>query len=407
MTTTRREFVLTASAAAASLGLGHGAPSLARLRVPPRAPLKILILGGTGFLGPHTVRAALARGHTVTLFNRGRTEQRRKEIGRELEFMEDVEILYGNRDPDKTADDWKPADQARDPASPRGLTQLHGRNWDAVIDNSGYYPRHVKASAGLLAPHVKHYTFISSISVYADSSRPEADETDRVGTISDPTVESMGDNYENYGPLKALCELAAEGALPGRVANVRPGLIVGPGDNTDRFTYWPVRIARGGEVLAPGSPSDPVQIIDVRDLGEWLVRCLEHNTAGVFNAVGPAAVPGSKYTMGEMLDACVEAAGSDARFTWCDAAFLREQNVSAWGDMPVWIPPEGDSAGSGLRANARARAAGLTFRPVPDTARATLEFWKTLPEDRRAKMQAGIKAEREAEVLAAWHKGRG
>lgn len=402
MPSTRREFL---ALSAAALGLGPAALPAVR-PAGGRSNLRILILGGTGFLGPHCVRAALGAGHAVTLFNRGRTEQRRRELGRELEFMRDVEVLHGNRDPEKHADDGLPDDR-RDPESPRGLTRLRGREWDAVIDTSGYFPRHVKASAELLAPAVQRYVFISSISVYAGDSRPGDDETAPVGTIPDPTVETMGANFENYGPLKALCERAAEGAMPGRVASIRPGLIVGPGDTTDRFTYWPVRVARGGEVLAPGTPADPVQFIDVRDLGEWIVRCCERSTAGVFNALGPEPAPGKPYGMGSLLATCREVSGSDASFTWCDAAFLRAMNVSAWSDMPVWLPPEGASAGAGLRSNAAAIAAGLTFRPVADTVRATLDFWGSLPEERRARPAAGIAPDRERQVLAEWRRRRG
>ncbi len=369
--------------------------------------MRILILGGTGFLGPHTVRAALAGGHTVTIFNRGRTEQRRREVGRELEFMDKVEVLYGNRDPEKTADDGAPAGQERDPNSPKGLTQLKGRTWDAVIDNSGYYPRHVKASATMLSNSAGQYVFISSISAYAEGGKAGADESDPVGTIADPNVETMGTQFENYGPLKALCEQAAEAAMPGRATNIRPGLIVGPGDTTDRFTYWPVRVAKGGEVLAPGSPSDPIQFIDVRDLAEWIVRCVERGVFGVYNALGPEPTPQRTYGIGSLLDECRTVSGSDARFTWCDAAFLKEMSVSPWGDMPVWVPPDGDGGVFGRRSNAAAMGAGLTFRPVAETVRATLEFWRGMPEERRSSLQAGIKPDREAEVLRAWHERNG
>ncbi|MFM9995990.1 MAG: NAD-dependent epimerase/dehydratase family protein [Phycisphaerales bacterium] len=415
MHTTRRAFL----AAGAGIGLTAVAGSITaagtRTRAQPSAggdkpvgkKLGILVLGGTGFLGPHTVRAALARGHTVTMFNRGRTEARRKEIGRELEFMDDVETLYGNRDPLKAADDYKPAEQ-RDPKSPMGMTQLEGRTWDAVIDNSGYYPRMVKASTELLAKQsAKQYVFISSISVYKSDGIVGADETDPCGTISDPTVETMGAQFENYGPLKALCEQAAESAFPGKATNIRPGLIVGPGDNTDRFTYWPVRVARGGEVLAPGSHADPIQFIDVRDLAEWIVTAVENRSVGFFNAVGPRPCPEKSYGIGELLDACKQVSGSDAKFTWCDAAFLREKEVSPWGDMPIWIPAEGDSLGSGMRSNRAAVAAGMTFRSVEDTVKATLEFWKSLPADRQSKLAAGITGDREQLVLAEWHKRKG
>ncbi len=186
--------------------------------------------------------------------------------------------------------------------------------------------------------------------------------------------------------------------MPGKVAVVRPGLIVGPDDPTDRFTYWPVRVARGGEVLAPGSPDDPIQIIDVRDLGEFLVRLIEDRTTGVFNALGPDR----PLTIGRTLAACKEVARSDASFTWVDAGFLEKQGVHPWSDMPAWVPSDGESAGMENVSNARAIRAGLTFRPIADTARATLEWFRTQPEDRRSKLRAGLPAEREAKVLAAW-----
>ncbi|HEY0093963.1 MAG TPA: SDR family oxidoreductase, partial [Archangium sp.] len=250
---------------------------------------RILILGGTAFLGPQLVEAARARGHTVTLFNRGKTRP---------QLFPDVEKLHGDRDPTKG----------------EGLKALEGRTWDAVIDTSGYVPRMVRASAQLLAPHVGQYLFISSISVYKDMSRPGLDETAPVATTSEPDNETIGG--ENYGALKALCEQEAEAAFPGRTTNIRPGLIVGPEDPTQRFTYWPERVARGGEVLAPGDGSDPVQFIDVRDLAEWTLLALENRDVGVFNATGPT----QPLTVGEMLEACKQAGQSDATFTWADAA---------------------------------------------------------------------------------------
>ena len=239
---------------------------------------RVLILGGTGFLGPATVEAALARGHQLTLFNRGRTRPG---------LFPDLEKLTGDRDPRKG----------------EGLKALAGRQWDAAIDNSGYYPRMVGASAKLLAGAVKQYIFISSISVYAQDSEEGADETARVATIPNPAIEEMGPNWENFGALKALCERAAEEAMPGRVTVVRPGYIVGPDDPSGRFTYWPVRVDRRGEILAPGEPADPVQFIDVRDLGAWLVQVVEDGTTGVFNATGPE----KRLGMGELLTACQRA----------------------------------------------------------------------------------------------------
>jgi 2'-hydroxyisoflavone reductase len=329
-------------------------------------PTTLLILGGTGFLGPHVVEQALVRGMKVTLFNRGKTN---------ADLFPEVEKLRGDRDGD--------------------LEALRGRSWDAVLDTSGYVPRIVRASAELLAPSVQQYVFISSVSVYAEFSRVGITEEDPVGTIEDETSEDVS---AHYGPLKALCERAAEQAMPGRVANIRPGLIVGPRDNSDRFTYWPVRIARGGEVLAPGTGQDPVRLIDVRDLAEWIVHVVEKRVTGVYNAVGPA----ERLTMGDMLGRTRDALGSAATFTWVDAKFLEEQGVQPWSHMPVWVPGEGESAGMGTVNAGRAMREGLRFRPLEDTAQATLAWFQTLPAERQAKLRAGITAEREAEVLAAW-----
>jgi 2'-hydroxyisoflavone reductase len=326
------------------------------------------MLGGTGFLGPHTVEAAVRRGHKVTLFNRGKTRPG---------LFPDLEKLQGDREKGD-------------------LKALEGRKWDAVVDTSASVPRWVKQAAEVLGPAPGHYLYVSSVSVYADLSKPGTDETAAVATIADPKIEKV--DGETYGALKALSEKAAEAAYPGKVAVVRPGLIVGPDDPTDRFTYWPVRVARGGEVLAPGAPDDPIQLIDVRDLGEFLIRLVEDRTRGVFNALGPAG----KLSMGRTLSACKEVAGSDALFTWADAGFLEKQGVQPWSDMPAWVPNGGDTAGFAKVSNARAIKAGLTFRPMGDTARATLDWFNELPPERRAKLRAGISPEREAKVLAAW-----
>jgi 2'-hydroxyisoflavone reductase len=329
------------------------------------APRRILILGGTGFLGPALVDAARARGHVLTLFNRGKTRPT---------LFPDVEKLHGDRD--------------------GNLEALRGRRWDAVIDNSGYVPRIVRASAELLAPSVGQYLFVSSISVYRDDIAPGSDETAPVATLDDPTSEDV---RAGYGALKALCEQAAEQALPGRTAVVRPTLIVGPDDPTDRFTYWPVRLARGGEVLAPGDGEDPVQVIDVRDLAAWMVGLVERDVRGVFNAAGPK----ERLTMRAMLEACRAGTQARPKLTWVPADFLEAQKVAPWMDMPSWIP-RGPDSGMTQVSNARAIAAGLGFRPVADTARDTLAWWKGQPEERRAKLRAGLAAEREREVLAAW-----
>lgn len=380
---TRRQFLVRAAAAAALAGVGFGRLGAAdppadgnRMRKPKGKAgaaggsgkgRRILILGGTGFLGPQIVEAAQKRGHTLTLFNRGKTHP---------ELFPNVEKLRGDRDGD--------------------LKSLQGKKWDAVVDTSGYVPRIVRDSAVLLKDAVQQYVFISTLSVYGDTSKAGMDESTPVATIPDPTVEKV--TGETYGALKALCEQAAEKAMPGRVSVIRPGLIVGPGDPTDRFTYWPVRVARGGEVLAPGSPSDPVQYIDARDLGEWIVEVIEGRTFGVYNAVGPKEELG----IGRMLDACNAASGGKATFTWVDAAFLEEEKVAPWSDMPVWVPPVGDGAGFARTSAAKAIAKGLDFRPIDETVKATLDWFHTLPEDRQAALKSGIKPEREVEVLAAW-----
>ncbi len=393
MTTTRRDFVRYSMAAGAVMALGsvRGAHAADEKAAPAGRGLKILILGGTGFLGPAVVEAAKARGHTLTLFNRGRTEKRREELYGEPIFP-DIETIHGNRDPDKHAIE-------DDTTSPKGLVGLEGdRKWDAVVDTSGYYPRIVGASANLLKNRVRHYTFISSVSVYKDNSTPGGDETREVGTIPDTNVETMGADYSNYGPLKALCEQAAEAAMPGRVANIRPGYIVGRWDTSDRFTYWPVRIDRGGEVLAPGTPDDPIQIIDVRDLGEWIVHCIEKNVTGVFNALGPKG----SLKWGDVLAACQAVAANPSTLTWTDQKFLSETDLPP-GALPIWTPPEGEMAGFHKWNCDKAVAAGLKFRGVKDTVADTLAWWKSLPESRQnGKMRAGINADQESKVLAAW-----
>ena len=360
MDKTRRNFLKSTLAAASLTPLSaFGKPNDGRR-------LSILILGGTGFLGPHTIRAAVARGHRMTLFNRGKTNPH---------LFPELEKLVGDRDGD--------------------LRALEGRRFDAVIDTSGYVPRLVEDSATLLAPNCDHYMFISSVSVYAGFTQPGMDEDAPLGKLEDESVEEI--NGETYGPLKALCEQAAEHAMPSRVVVVRPGLIVGPGDPTDRFTYWPVRIAAGGEVLAPGDPGGPVQIIDVRDLSQWMVRCLEQRILGIYNAISPTR------RMDELMLACKDASGSDARFTWVSADFLEEQNVAGWSDLPAWIAPRGDFAGFGRTNVDRATAKGLSHRDVRSTAADTLEWWESLAEERRAKMKAGLSLLREREVLSAWH----
>jgi 2'-hydroxyisoflavone reductase len=321
--------------------------------------MKLLILGGTVFLGRTLVETALARGHEVTLFNRGQ---------RNPDLFPSVEKLYGNRDGD--------------------LSALQGRQWDAVIDTCGYFPRIVRASAEMLADSVKHYTFISSISVYADFSKPGIDESAPVGTLADETVEEV--TATTYGPLKALCEQAAEKAMPGHVLNVRPGYIVGPYDPTDRFTYWPWRVAQGGEVLAPGRPDQRVQFIDVRDLSAWIIDMVERNQTGVYNATGPDYA----LTMQQFLNQCNALTRRNAHFTWASEQFLAEQGA----DLPIWTPDE-EAGGAAVNCS-KAIAAGLAFRPLADTIRDTLSWDASRPAN--LERRAGLKPEQEEQLLQAW-----
>ncbi|MDQ2825215.1 MAG: NAD-dependent epimerase/dehydratase family protein [Verrucomicrobiota bacterium] len=369
--TTRRQFIKLSAATVTGLSLGKLAAETSA------KPLRILILGGTGFTGPYQVRYALSRGHKVTTFNRGKTHPG--------ELPNEVEQLIGDRNGQ--------------------LDELKDRQWDAVIDNPTSAPVWVRDAAQILKGNVDRYVFISTISVYADTSRPGTDEGAPAAKYNgpDPVKESresiIASKYALYGPLKALCEVEAEKWFPKKTLIIRPGLIVGPRDETDRFTYWPVRIDRGGEVLAPGDPSDPVQFIDARDLAEWTIRMVENGESGIYNATGPA----KKLGIGEMLDGIKDANKSNAKFTWVNADFLEQQKVAPWSDMPVWIPPRGEEAGGNQISNKRALAKGLTFRPFAETARATLAWFKTLPQDRQSHLKAGLTEEREAEVLAAWH----
>jgi 2'-hydroxyisoflavone reductase len=298
----------------------------------------------------------------------------------------DVPRLVGNRDPDKD----------------EGIKSLEQGEWDVCFDDCGYYPRMVEASAKLLAGRVKHYVYVSSISVYAKNDKENADEKEPVGTIPDPTVETMGEGYANYGPLKALCEQAAERAFPGSCTNIRPGYIVGPEDPTDRFTYWPVRTERGGEMLVPGAASDPIQVIDVRDLAEWMVHVAETRTFGVFNAVGPNA----RLSMGEVMNACKSASKNDAKFIWVDAEFLSKQEGV---ELPIWAAYAGETKGFHTVSHAAALKAGLKSRPIDVTTKDTLAWFKTLPAERQAKLKAGLSPESESKLLAAWsaHKAKG
>lgn len=321
--------------------------------------MKLLILGGTVFLGRHIVEAALARGHEITLFNRGQHNG---------ELFPEVEKLRGDRN--------------------GNLSALEGRCWDAAIDTSGYFPRVVRACAQKLAAAVDHYTFISSISVYAAFTQVGMDENAPVGTLKDESIEEI--TSETYGPLKVLCEQAAERAMPRRVLIVRPGFIVGPQDPTDRFTYWPYRVAQGADMLAPGKPDSPLQFIDVRDLACWLVHMIEDSQTGVFNATGPDYT----LTMQDLLETCRRVSGSNARFIWVSEQFLAEQNV----ELPIWVPSE--EVGAATIDCRKAFEAGLVFRPLSSTVRDTLAWYEARTPS--TPLRAGLRPKEEAQLLQAW-----
>jgi 2'-hydroxyisoflavone reductase len=324
--------------------------------------MKILIIGGTRFLGRHLVSSARARGHEITLFNRGRSNP---------DLFPQVERMVGDREKD--------------------LGQLAGQTWDAVIDTCGYFPRIVRMSAEALKGSVENYVFISSISVYENFNKIGINESDPVGKIEDETIEQITET--SYGPLKVLCEQAAQDVFGVSSLIVRPGLIVGPHDPTDRFTYWPVRVARGGDVLAPDRPEAPTQVIDVRDLSDFIVELIQDNVSGVFNATGPA----HELTMGAMLETCKQMSRSDANFKWASQEFLKQNNVQPWSDMPAWLPDSGEEAGFSRVDISKAIQAGLLFRPLEYTVRDTLKWVESWPEDHEWK--AGLSEEREKELL--------
>jgi nucleoside-diphosphate-sugar epimerase len=354
---TRRQFGQTLAAATA--GVAIDMPTLGA-----QPSLSILFLGGTGFLGPHTVRAALDRGHTVTLFNRGRTNPG---------LFSDLETIHGDR-------------------NTNDIRQLNGRKWDAVIDTSAYFPRSINLAVDALGSDIGHYVLISTVSVYTSWSTPDMNESSPVRTIADPTIEEIR-QPASYGALKALCEQAANERLPGRVTNMRPGFIVGPGDETDRFTYWPVRIQRGGEVLAPGTGRDSVQFIDVRDLASWIVHCSEHTIVGTFNAHHRAR----ELTMSRWLETCKTTLNDATKLRWVDAPFLEELGIRAQIDLPIWLP-----GGMELSAE-RAHERGLRLRPLEETVRDTYAWFSGLPDERRSSLRAGLSPDREIDALKAWN----
>jgi len=374
MQTNRRALVKLTGVALAGLafrGLALGTDASKAPR-----PLRILILGGTGFIGPHQVRYALSRGHTITVFNRGRREQ---------DWPGPVEELLGDRDTGY-------------------LKSLRGRNWDVCIDNPTMLPFWVRDAGLALHDKVKQYLFISTVSAYAENKTVGADETAPLAkyTGQDAMAETQetlrAHMAELYGPLKAVSERAAQKYFAGKATIVRPGLIAGPGDESDRFTYWPARLSRGGEVLAPGDGSDPIQLIDVRDLAEWTIRLAESRTLGVFNATGPA----QPMTMRDMLATIASSLQVSPTITWASTQFLEGQHIEAWSDMPVWVPAEGDSAGFAKRSIERALKAGLKFRPLATTSVDTLAWFRQQPDARQAKLRAGLIPDRENAALMAW-----
>ena len=379
--TTRRDLFKLGALAAAAAALPSFATAAGEAKPVGKAakPLNILILGGTGFTGPFQVEYALKRGHKVTLFNRGKRPS--------PEWPAAVEQLHGDRN---TGD----------------LAALKGRKWDVCIDNPTSLPFWVRDAGQVLKGNVGHYLFISTISVYADGSKPGINENSPLAQYKGKdamaeTQQTLRADIENlYGPLKALSEAEAHKQFGKNVTIVRPGYIVGPRDETDRFTYWPHRVAQGGEILVPGDGNDPIQIIDGRDLGEWMIRLAEAGTTGTFNACGPDY----PLSMDAMLYGCQAVTGGGMRLTHVDQTFLQEQQVG----LPIWVPSkDSEYAGYGSVSNQRAIAAGLTFRPLATTVQDLLAWFRSLPAERQAKLNAGVTREKEAELLKAWHARKG
>lgn len=370
MTIDRRRFLKGGALGAAAVATGAASRSTlaqADTREGSAGPLHILILGGTGFIGPHMVREMLRRGHDVTLFNRGRTNNA---------LFPDLTTLKGDRD--------------------GGLDVLKGRSWDVVVDNSGYVPRHVADSARLLADAAKHYIYVSTISAYASLAEP-LDEDAPLATIEDESIEEV--TNRTYGPLKALCEKRVAAEFGGdRVTILRPTYICGPGDRTDRYTYWPVRTMAGGDMLWPGTPDDEIQIIDARDLANFATRVAENRIRGTFNTVTPVG----EFTMGQLKDDCLAVTAADMNPIWVPNEFLSTQETGDGNAFPIWVQPVPEAAGAARVSGARAAAAGLRNRPTRETARDTVRWWRTLPDERRSGLRAGLSPEIEASILKNW-----
>ncbi len=385
MKSTRRQFLKTTALTGAALGAaGLTASWPGRLWAAEKS-LKVLVLGGTGQTGPHLVAELLARGHGVTLCNRG---------NRSGELFPDLECIVADRDLEK----------------PEGLDALKaelaaGRRWDVAVDIWPHIPKIVETTAELLKDSVDHFMYVSSLSAYADHSQPNMDETAQASDA--PEADTTEFTWDLFGPFKGECEKRVRRIYPDNHTIYRPGLIVGPRDFSFRGVYWPVRVQRGGEILAPGSGFDRIQIIDARDLTAFQVRCMERSTGGTFNVIGPH--PRTPLTMKRLLETCKTVTGSDATFVWASNAFLEAHEVGPWMNMPCWIPAEGDYAGFGSRSNARALAEGLRFRSLSVTVGDTLDWYNGLSEEQQGRIntRAGLPADREAEVLAAWHAAAG
>lgn len=359
MSVNRREALLMAGAAALLAGETFAAEQ-------PMKPLKVLILGGTGISGPHLVRELSAAGHKLTLLNRGK---------RAPGMFKDIETLIGDRN--------------------GPLDVLKGRDWDVVVDNSGYFPRQVRASTALLKDHSQHYIYVSSISAYQDLTPPGIDEDYTLAELKEKDRDATEITGENYGGLKAACEKIVEQTFGTRQAVIRPSYIVGPGDVTDRFAYWPVRVARGGDMLAPGTPSDPVQFIDVRDMADFMRACVERKISGRYNLCNP---PGA-VTIGELLETSKRISKANTTFVWAKQSFLEQNKVLENGEIPIWAPTTGAQAGATLVSSARAVAQGLRFRDLDTTVKDTLAWHEQRPAAEKSKLRAGLTAEREAELL--------
>lgn len=375
-TLSRRSF-LASSAAAAAVARVAPLP----LPAPPRRKLRILMLGGTVFLGPAVVAAARARGHQLTLWNRGRSNPG---------LFPDVEQLIGQRRRPRP-------DRPNDPA--QDLSALKDRTWDAVVDTSAYFTGEVEDVCAVLRGNVQQYVFVSSLSVYKtlEQDATPVDEASPLCECADKYTQDMGKNYENYGALKRYGEDAAAAAFPGKATLVRPGYIVGPGDTSDRFSYWPARFLRGGECLAPGDPDNELQFIDVRDLGAWIVTAIEQGHVGPYNAVGFDG----RISTAEFLYTGKGTLNHRCSFAWVPDDFLEANGVTPWQEMGCWTP----TAKNGRASNARLLAAGATFRPIAETIRDTAHWVRDERGDKP--WRAGMTAERERELLAKWREQRG